>query len=207
MTSWPTGSVALLLKRQSWGHPCSPAASAPFPEATGLLGLCPRARGEGYTGQSPGTPLGDAPGGMDPPVGDGLQSAAVAAGQPERAVGEDVGAVGDAQDQQVAARRLQQGLQPCFQTAPGDGQEVRERPVATSCSEKRLHVILGLRPRSTLPPTLPPPPDPGLTGCSGRTPPCSPSCPAAGASGSAGSASGPGCTTEPGSPRTAGREA
>lgn len=157
MTSWPTGSVALLLKRQSWGHPLSPVASAPFPEAAELLGLCLRARGEGCAEQSPGTPLGDASGGMDPPVGDGLQSAAVAAGQPERTVSEDVGTVRDAQDQQVAPRRLQQGLQPCFQTATGDGPEVRERPVATSCSEKHLHIILGLWPRSTLPPTHHPP--------------------------------------------------
>lgn len=52
------------------------------------------------------------------PVRDSLQGPAVAAGQPERAVRQHVGAVRDAEDEQVAARRLQQGLQPGFQAAP-----------------------------------------------------------------------------------------
>lgn len=77
-------------------------ASAPFPWATELLG--PFARepwGKGM--QSPGIPgaRGLTPCSVDPPVGDSLQGAAVAAGQPERTVSEDVGTVGDAQDQQI----------------------------------------------------------------------------------------------------------
>ena len=52
------------------------------------------------------------------PVRDSLQGPAVAAGQPERAVRQHVGAVRDAEDEQVAARRLQQGLQPSFQATP-----------------------------------------------------------------------------------------
>lgn len=53
----------------------------------------------------------------DPPVGYSLQSSAVAAGQPEGAVGQQVGAVGDLQDQQIASRGLQQRLQTFLQTA------------------------------------------------------------------------------------------
>lgn len=60
------------------------------------------------------------------PVGDSLQGPAVAAGQPEGAIRQHVGAVRDAQDEQVAARRLQQGLQPSFQAAPaGDAARVK----------------------------------------------------------------------------------
>lgn len=60
------------------------------------------------------------------PVSDSLQGPAVAAGQPERAVRQHVGAVRDTEDEQVAARRLQQRLQPSFQAAPaGDGGRVR----------------------------------------------------------------------------------
>lgn len=55
----------------------------------------------------------------DPPVGDGLQGPAVAAGQPEGAVGQQVGAVGDLQNQQVASRGLQQRLQTFLQTTTG----------------------------------------------------------------------------------------
>lgn len=165
MTSWPTGSVALLLKRQRWGHhsPWWPLLPSLRPQSSESL---PESPGRRICRAEPRDPLEDASSGMDPPVGDGLQSTAVAAGQPERTVSEDVGTVGDAQDQQVAPRRLQQGLQPCFQTATGDGQEVRERFVATSCSEKHLHIILGLWPRNTLllihPPTAVSPSAPGI---------------------------------------------
>lgn len=86
MTSWPTGSVELLLKRQSWGHP---------PRWPPLPFLGPQSpwiplpeRGKGM--QGPGIPwargqegMGLASGGVDPPVGDSLQGTAVAAGQPE----------------------------------------------------------------------------------------------------------------------------
>lgn len=53
------------------------------------------------------------------PIGDSLERSAVAAGQPEGAVRQDVGAVGDPEDQEVAPRGLQQGLQASFQAAPG----------------------------------------------------------------------------------------
>lgn len=95
---------------------------------------------------------------MDPPVGDGLQGAAVAAGQPERTVSEDVGTVGNAQDQQVAPCSLQQGLQPCFQAAPGDGREVREMLVAASSSGKPPQG----HPLPTQPPTVASPGAPGI---------------------------------------------
>lgn len=72
ITSWPTGSVALLRWRTQ--------------------------KNEMYEKErSRGRDLGD------PPVGHSLQSSAVAAGQPEGAVGQQVGAVGDLQDQQVAS--------------------------------------------------------------------------------------------------------
>lgn len=59
------------------------------------------------------------------PVGDCLQCSAVAAGQPEGAVGQQVGTVGHLQDQQVAAGSLQQGLQAVLQTASSEGRQRR----------------------------------------------------------------------------------
>lgn len=175
-------------------------ASAPLWGHRVLGFLCLRAQGKGM--QSPRVPWaqtqpsGVASGMVDLPVGDSLQGTAVAAGQPERTVGEDVGTVGDAQDQQVAPRSLQQGLQPCFQAAAGD-----ERSAGGSYPPPALESI----------PMYfwvcsPGAPTHGLTGCSGHTPPCSPSCHAAEASGSAVSASGPACTTAPALPGTAKRE-
>ena len=56
------------------------------------------------------------------PVGDSLQGSAVAAGQPEGAVGQQVGTVRHLQDQQVAACGLEQGLQAVLQTASDWGE-------------------------------------------------------------------------------------
>lgn len=104
--------------------------------ATGAGGLrSARERGDLSTARGAPSPV-PAPWWPSLPVGDGLQGPAVAAGQPERAVGQHVGAVRDAQDQQVAARRLQQGLQPRFQAAPasrepGSGTGAHAHPPAT----------------------------------------------------------------------------
>ena len=114
-----------------------------FPLGLRALGsFCPRAlRGGGrYVYAEPGDSSGQglASSSGDPPVGDGLQGAAVAASQPQRTVSEDVGAVGDAQDQQISSRCLQQRLQACLQAAPGDGQEVRALSAARSSSRSTL---------------------------------------------------------------------
>ena len=112
MTSWPTGSVALLLKRQKLGPPTL-QASAPFLWAAELLGPFapePLLGGGGrYSYAEPRDPSGQdlTSSSGDPPVGDSLQGTAVAASQPQRTVSEDVGAVGDAQDQQISPRCLQ----------------------------------------------------------------------------------------------------
>ena len=128
-----------------------------FPLGRRALGsFCPRALGGGgrYAYAELRDPSGRslASSNGDPPVGDGLQGAAVAASQPQRTVSEDVGAVGDAQDQQVSPRCLQQRLQACLQAAPGDSQEVRALSAARSSSGKHPDITLGPQPRSG-PPT------------------------------------------------------
>ena len=84
-----------------------------FPLGRRALGsLCPRALvggGGRYSYAEPRDPSGQdvTSSSGDPPVGDSLQGTAVAASQPQRTVSEDVGAVGDAQDQQISPRCLQ----------------------------------------------------------------------------------------------------
>lgn len=85
---WRHGEVSLCHAWHSKGHQRGPSTL------------------QGYSLSSPSGELWD-PCGPSLPVRDSLQGPAVAAGQPERAVGQHVGAVRDAQDQQVAARCLQ----------------------------------------------------------------------------------------------------
>lgn len=125
---------------------------------------------------------GCASGREDPPVSDSLQGTAVAAGQPERPVSEDVGAVGNTQDQQVPTGRLQQGLQPCLKAAPEDDRRGQRVVSGGHFLIREVFPLNSWTVAQEQPPTQPP--TAGLTGYSGRTLPCSPSFPAVVASGS-----------------------